>query len=128
MDIVSNVEGQRSERQFIRVELAFAVELFDGKNRFTATTKNLSVGGCCVTGAYSLQEEAEIDCALFFVREGVEDPSLPPLRVRASVQWAADTEELGSEDRHVAGLQFLAMSEAQREWLTKTLQGLGEET
>ncbi len=111
-------EERRLNPRFV-VELA--VEISTGDHRFTATTKDISVTGCCVVGPYPLPEESTVQCSLYIVLDGIEEADLAGLETKALVQWAADTEESGADDRHMAGLKFEGLSEAQQEWLQGTI-------
>ena len=111
-------QERRSSERFV-IELA--ADLSVGTQRFTATTKDISTGGCCVVCAYALEEGITIGCSLFLVVDGIEEASMPALETRATVQWAADTESDSLGDRYMAGLKFDGMSDAQQSWLQGTL-------
>jgi hypothetical protein len=84
---------------------------------FTATTRNLSVGGCCLEAAHAMPEDAAIELDLFVVVDDVEEERLPPLSVRGTVMWVAETGEIA----HVAGVRFEGMTAAQGRWLEQFL-------
>jgi hypothetical protein len=111
-------QERRLHQRFV-VELA--VEITAGEHRFTAVTKDISVSGCCVAGPYPLPEESTVLCALYLVLDGIEEADLSALETRATVQWAADTAETGSDERHMAGLKFDGLSQAQQDWLQGTI-------
>ena len=104
-------------RQHQRFDVRLSAEVTTPERTFTATTRNLSVGGCCVESPYRLVEESEIRVDLFVVFDGIEDERMPPLTTRCSVQWAAETDE----GVHAAGVQFIGMTEAQAKWLQSFL-------
>lgn len=106
-----------NQRAHTRHPIALAVELRVEGRRFTAVTRNVSAGGCCIEGAYRLEENAQVQAALYVVVDGVEEASLPPLEVRASVQWTAENEDGSADARHIAGLKFAGLGDAQRGWL-----------
>jgi hypothetical protein len=105
-----------------RFEIRLAVELLlpDGR-KATAVTRDLSEGGAAIEGAYALPEGETIDVALFVVVDGVEEASLPPLRIKATVQWTAQNDDGPLDTRHIGGLRFAALSPAQAQWLGRFL-------
>ena len=109
---------QRRAHPRFDVRLAVEISLPGGKTT-AAVTRDLSAGGACVESAYALEDGAAIGVALFVVVDGVEEASLPPLRVRASVQWTAHNEEAPVDARHIAGLQFEPLTEAQASWIAR---------
>jgi hypothetical protein len=112
-----------TRRAHPRFDIRLAVEIsLPGGRSTAALTRDLSAGGACVESAYALEDGAEISVALFVVVDGVEEASLPPLRVRATVQWTAHNEEAPLDARHVAGLQFAPLSEAQAAWIDRFAQ------
>ncbi len=106
-----------------RYDVHLSAEVTLGERTFTATTRNLSVGGCCIDSAYPLPEEAEVGLSLFLVVEGIEDERFPPLQTRGTVQWAAETDE----NSHAAGLKFVGITDAQQQWLEQFLAKSGQE-
>lgn len=100
------------------IRLAAELSLPNGKTT-AAVTRDLSVGGTCVESAYPLVDGSEIRVALFVVVDGVEEASLPSLRVDATVQWTAQNDEAAIEVRHMAGLKFAGLSEAQSAWIKR---------
>lgn len=107
-----------------RFEVRLAAELWvpDRAGTITAVTRDLSRGGACVESAYPLPEGRTVEVALYVVVDGVEEASLPPLRVSAEVQWAAQNEDGPLDARHVAGIKFAGLTEAQAAWLDRFLQ------
>lgn len=111
----------RRESDRVSIELAAEITTSGGSS-FTATTKNISVGGCCIASAYPLPEEAVVRCALYLVVDGVEEAGIPALETKSTVQWVADTGDEGTPDtQHVAGLKFSGLSQAQQDWLQATI-------
>jgi hypothetical protein len=107
-------EERRESPRFV-VELGVDIEA-QGQ-RFTASTKDVSVSGCCIVAPYPLIEESTVGCSLYVVVDGVEEEGIAGLSTQALVQWAADTGESGSDERHMAGLKFQGLGEPQMEWL-----------
>lgn len=100
-----------------RYDIRLAAEVTTGERTFTATTRNLSDGGCCLESHYPMAEGSEIALDLFVVHEGVEDERMPPLSTKATIQWAAETDEGGM----AAGVKFVGLTEAQQKWLSAFL-------
>jgi hypothetical protein len=109
--------NRRAHRRF-DIRLAAELSLPGGKTT-AAVTRDLSVGGTCIESAYPLADGSEIGVALFVVVDGVEEATLPSLRLRATVQWTAQNDEAAIEVRHIAGLKFAALSEAQSAWIQR---------
>jgi hypothetical protein len=109
------------KRAHARYQIRLSAEVITESRRFTCTTRDVSAGGCCIEGAYQLPEGSEVDLALFLVVDGIEEEAMPPLKVRASVQWTAEQEEAGTGARRLAGLRFAALTPAQAQWLTGVL-------
>ena len=111
----------QERRRDQRFSIDLAVEVVAGDNRFTANTKDISVSGCCIVSPYPLEEEKSVHCSLYVVLDGVEEADLSSLETAAVVQWAADTEQSGADDRHMAGLRFEGMTQQQRDWLASII-------
>lgn len=109
--------NRRAHRRF-DIRLAAELSLPGGKTT-AAVTRDLSAGGTCIESAYPLVDGSEIGVALFVVMDGVEEATLPSLRVAATVQWTAQNDEAAIEVRHIAGLKFAALSEAQSAWIQR---------
>ena len=109
-----------NRRAHTRFDMRLAAELaLPGGKTTAAVTRDLSAGGACVESAYALVDGSEIGVALFVVVDNIEESSLPPLRVRSTVQWTAQNEDAPVEARHIAGLKFDALSEAQAAWIRR---------
>lgn len=110
-----------NRRQHQRYDLALSADVRSGDQRFTATTKNLSAGGCCIESAYPCPEDGTVFVELFLVVDGIEDDAMPSLAVQAHVQWAAEADEGPPESRNIAGLRFEGVTPEQTAWLEKFL-------
>lgn len=104
-----------------RFVIELAAEITAGDNQFTATTKDISTGGCCIVCPYPLQDGATVMCSLYLVIDGIEEAGMSALETQALVRWGADTGELGSDQRYMAGLDFANLSPAQQAWLHSTI-------
>jgi hypothetical protein len=105
------------QRQHPRRDVRLSAEVVSEQTTFTATTRNLSVGGCCLDADYVFHEDATLHLSLFLVVDGVEDARMPPLVARGTVQWTAETDDC----RHSAGIRFIGLSDAQTQWLEQFL-------
>lgn len=108
-----------NKRAHPRFEIRLAAEVRIGEREFTAVTRDLSLGGTSIEAAYAVPEDSDVDLALFVVVDGVEEASLPPLRVKASVMWTAQKDDGPLDARHVAGLRFTGLGDAQVAWLER---------
>jgi len=109
-----------NRRAHPRFDIRLSAELsLPGGKTTAAVTRDLSAGGTCVESAYPLVDGSEIGVALFVVVNDVEEASLPSLKVSATVQWTAQNDESAIEVRHIAGLKFAALSEAQAQWIKR---------
>jgi hypothetical protein len=115
----------QNKRAHRRHDLRLSAELSSARGRFTATTRNVSVGGCCIESAYRLVEGDRLEVALFLVVDGIEVDDFPALRVRGQVQWCADNDEAPLEVRHLAGLRFEDTTPEQAAWLEDVLARTG---
>ena len=112
-----------TQRAHKRFELHLSAEVSAGARTFTAVTRNLSAGGCCLESAHPLSENAELGVNLFLVVDGVEDERMPPLAARGTVQWVAET-----DDAHfAAGIKFVGLNPAQTQWLEQFLTRSGQQ-
>jgi len=110
-----------NRRQQRRYDLALSAEIRANEQLFTAITRNLSTGGCCIESAYPCPEDGTVSVELFLVVDGIEDDSMPSMAVTAHVQWAAESDEGPADARHVAGLRFENATAEQTEWLGRFL-------
>ncbi len=111
----------QERRVHARFVIEVAAEITAGDHQFTATTKDISSGGCCIVAPYPLKDGATVLCALYLVVDGIEEAGLSALETQAQVRWSADTEESGSDQRYMAGLDFSSLSVQQKQWLEATI-------
>ena len=60
-------------------------------------------------------------CSLYLVVDGIEEAGMTALETQAQVRWSADTGDSGSDQRHLAGLDFSNLSDQERAWLQATI-------
>jgi len=106
-------------RQNPRVEVRLSAEVEIGGKTFTATTRNLSIGGVCVEAHVDVTDGAELKVGLFLVFDDIEDATRPPLEMRGRVAWSAPGEG-GSPT--TMGIRFDSVSAPQMAGLTKFLK------
>ena len=107
------------EREHRRHSMRLSAEIDTFSDRFTAVTKDLSLGGVGLELDRALKEGATIQVALFLVLDEVEDESSPPLTLRAKVVWCAEGD---ADGRYTAGLRFAELMPQQSAWLTRFLE------
>jgi len=104
-----------------RTKIELSAEVDNFKDRFTAATRDLSLGGAGLDMDRPLKEAAAISVALFLVVDEVEDEQTKPLTVRAKVAWCAESDE---EGRFSAGVRFEDLTPQQSEWLERFLASI----
>ena len=110
--------GAQQPRAHPRTQIELSAEVDNFKDRFTAATRDLSLGGAGLDLDRPLKEGAAISLSLFLVVDQVEDEQTKPLTVRAKVAWCAESDE---EHRFTAGVRFENLAPAQAEWLERFL-------
>jgi len=111
-----------NQRAHQRYDLRLSAEFRVGGQTFTASTRNVSVGGAAIDcGRAVLHEGDEVQLSLFLVVEGVEDADKPPLQVGARVQWIGENDD----GAHVVGVRFERITPDQEKWLERFLAVTG---
>ena len=123
---------QRREHQ--RTPLRMSAEVHVADRSFTATTRDLSEGGCGLTLNELLGEGTEVTLGLFLVIDDVEEERVPPLWVKGRVVWSADLDPpppgdtagdaRASHTRTMAGIRFEVITEEQKVWVRHVLHHL----
>jgi c-di-GMP-binding flagellar brake protein YcgR len=113
--------GTIEQRQHTRTDVRLSAEIQVPNGMFTATTKNVSVGGAALECEKALKDGATIKLSLFIVVDGIEDARHPPLITNAKVMWTGE----GDDGSHTAGVRFEGMTPAQAQWLEKFLSQTG---
>lgn len=111
----------QTPRAHPRTKIALSAEVDNFKDRFTAATKDLSLGGAGLDLDRPLKEGAAISLALFLVVDEVEDEQTKPLTVRGKVAWCAESDD---EGRFSAGIRFENLAPQQADWLGQFLASL----
>ncbi len=99
-----------------RVQLSAEIDTF--QDRFTASTRDLSIGGVGLDLDRPLKENATVAISLFLVVDEIEDEATAPMNVRAKVAWCAESD---AEGHYTAGVHFDDLLPQQREWLAHFL-------
>ncbi len=120
MTTAATPRPQDRRRQYTRVLLRMSAEIHLGDTSFTATTRDLSEGGCGLELKQLLPEGAEITLGLFLVVDDVEEERNPPLWVKGRIAWAGELDEGG----FIAGIRFEVITEQQKKWIGQVLSHL----
>ena len=67
-----------------------------------ASTRNLSETGVCFDLSEELAEDSTVGVSLFLVTDGIEDPDVEPLNIKAKVVWCSERDDTGFS----AGMRF----------------------
>jgi c-di-GMP-binding flagellar brake protein YcgR len=101
-----------------------SAEVHLGDVSFTATTRDLSEGGCGLELKQGLTENAEVTLGFFLVIDDVEEERIAPLWVKGRVVWAVEQDD----GRLTAGIRFEVITEAQRAWVRHVISHLSPVT
>ncbi len=105
-----------------RYPLRLAAELHHPSFRSGGTTRNVSSGGACVEVDRPVAEGSELDVVLFAVEDDIESESGSQLRLRATVQWSAE-----SDRAYQVGLRWLGATPQQLAALERALGAVDPE-
>jgi c-di-GMP-binding flagellar brake protein YcgR len=120
MNPAATPRPQDQRRQFQRVPLRMSAEIHIDDKSFTATTRDLSEGGCGLELKQLLPEKAEVTLGLFLVVDDVEDERMPALWVKGRVAWAGELDN----ERSIAGIRFEVITDQQKAWIGQVLAHL----
>ena|SRR6185295_1909810 len=112
------------KRQHTRFSLRMSAEIHVGDATLTATTRDLSEGGCGLDLGQVLPEDSEVTLGLFMVVDDVEDERAPPLWVKGRVVWSAQMDD----GRNAAGIRFEVITDQQKAWITQLLKHMPGQT
>ena len=104
-------------RQHPRFKISLGAEIRSTQRTFTAATKDVSAGGACVEGPHPFGDGDELVLSLYVVVDGIEESSMPPLQVKATVQWSAENDEAEDTWKYIAGLKFVDITPEQSQWI-----------
>lgn len=113
--------GQIEQRKAVRVAVDVAAEVFTPQGVLPARTRNLSATGVCVDVSAELKEGTTVGLSLFITDDGIEDPDMEPLNVKANIVWCAQRDET----EFSAGAYFQDMTEDNKSTLNDFLATLG---
>jgi hypothetical protein len=114
--------GTIDKRQAARFNVEVAAEVYTPDAVMAASTRNLSNTGVCLDTDVPLAENAPIGVSLFFTADGIEDPDVEPLNVKAEVVWSTERDDGG----HSSGAHFSDLTEASEKILEGFLSALGD--
>lgn len=106
------------QRKHHRHPVAVSCELVVRGETLDAETQNLSTGGAAILCDVPLAKGDVITISFFLTQDGIEDPEQSPFESSATVRWT----EFADNDEYLAGVQFLAPSEEQKQQLTNFLE------
>jgi hypothetical protein len=112
-----------------------SAEVHLGDRSFTATTRDLSEGGCGLELKQPLSENAEVTLGFFMVIDDVEEERVPPLWVKGRVAWVAELDPIPSAagahsgagrdaGTTMAGIRFEVITDEQKAWVRQVLAHL----
>jgi c-di-GMP-binding flagellar brake protein YcgR len=104
-------------RQHARIDAKLSAEITLGEEVFTATTRDISMGGVGLDLDRPLAEGTEIGIDLFLVVDDVEDERSAPLKVRGAIAWCAERDE----GEYAVGIRFEDIAANQLTWLKQFL-------
>ena len=96
--------------------------MYTSDTPFSAHTRNLSESGVCLLLGQLLTEGAVIGVSLFLATDGIEDPDVEPLNVKADVVWSSQSD---GDTAYMAGAQFKEMSDDDNKRLAEFIGQLG---
>ncbi|MGD8860325.1 MAG: PilZ domain-containing protein [Myxococcales bacterium] len=111
-----------NRRQHTRYQAQVTAEIELDGDTLIGTTRDISEGGVAVILERELDEGAAIDLTLILTQDGIEDPNQDPFETRASVMWAAPTDD----GQSMMGLRFGNVEGDTRARLTRFLAALAE--
>ena len=104
-------------RQHVRVAIRMSAEIHVGDESFTATTRDLSEGGCGLETRAQIAEGTDVTIGLFLVVDDVEEEHVPPLWVKGRVVWSGELDD----GRAIAGVHFDVITDQQKAWIAQII-------
>ncbi|MDD5308168.1 MAG: PilZ domain-containing protein [Deltaproteobacteria bacterium] len=99
--------GGLEQRGAQRFEVNVSAEVYTGEAVLPATTRNLSRTGVCLDLDRGLAEGTTVGVSLFLTSDGIEDPDVEALNVKAEVMWCTERDDRGFS----AGARFDRLSD-----------------
>jgi c-di-GMP-binding flagellar brake protein YcgR len=124
MTTTSGSPAYDRRRQFQRIQIRMSAEIHLAGNTFTGTTRDLSEGGVGIEVGKALPEGEEVTLGLFLVVDDFEEERVPPLWVKGRVAWSGELDD----GRHMAGIRFEVITDAQKDWLMQVTSHLKHQT
>jgi c-di-GMP-binding flagellar brake protein YcgR len=109
-----------NRRKHPRYHVAIAAEIETARGTLAGETRDVSEGGVAVILHEALAEQSTIDVTLLLTQDGIEDANEDPFECRASVMWAAPTED----GQAMMGLRFTQVKPDQLVRLQRFLEML----
>jgi c-di-GMP-binding flagellar brake protein YcgR len=111
-----------NRRRHTRFGLALAAEVEIDGHTLSGETRDLSEGGVSVILERTVPEQSEIALTLILTEDGIEDADEDPFTTRASVIWAAPTDD----GQCMLGLRFAAVAQPELARLKRFLAALAQ--
>jgi c-di-GMP-binding flagellar brake protein YcgR len=106
-----------NRRKHSRFEVTLAAEVDVRGEPLSGETRDVSEGGVAVILSDALEENSSIDLSLILMQDGIEDPNEEPFKTKATVVWAAPTED----GQSMMGLRFVAVAAVEARRLKRFL-------
>lgn len=110
-----------NRRQHTRYDAEVQAEIELEGDTLIGETRDISEGGVSVILPQPLDEGMHVELVLILTQDGIEDPNEEPFETRASVMWAAPTDD----GQAMMGLRFEAVAGDQAARLGRFLSALG---
>ena len=114
--------GHIEKRKAVRVIVEVAAEIYTANEIIPASTRNLSSEGVCLEGTKVLEEGSTVGVSLFLTADGIEDPDVEPVNIKADVIWCTETDE----GNVLAGARFKDMAPQQTAIITSFLSAISQ--
>ncbi len=112
--------GLIEQRKAARFDVEVSAEVYTPSAVLTAFTRNLSDTGVCLDMDNGLEEGSTVGVSLFLTADGIEDPDIEPLNLKAQIIWCAERDESG----YAAGARFQDLTPEHRATLKQYLEAL----
>ncbi|MCP4606775.1 MAG: PilZ domain-containing protein [Proteobacteria bacterium] len=114
--------GIIEQRRTARFDIEVAAEVYTPNEVLPANTRNLSNTGVCLDITKAIREGSVVGVSLFFTSDGIEDPDMEPLNLKANVIWCTERDDSG----YSVGAHFDEMTSEHIAMLAEFLSALGE--
>ncbi len=99
--------GTIEQRKAERFDVEVSAEVYTLNAVLPANTRNVSDSGACLDLTEALQEDSTVGVSLFLTSDGIEDPDVEPLNIKANIVWCTERDDTGFS----AGIRFAELTE-----------------